>query len=341
MSGITLGYVEPHDSYAFDEWFAVLHLTDKEFWPDKPGWHYDERLAMLQDVDGPEDHRCLTARGDDGTVLGIGVVEMYRRENLHLARLEVRVRPEARRRGIGRALVEAVADLAASLGRSELGGMDQVPVRSGYVDAATPFARALGFERAQHMVRRELPLPPDPVRMDALRQRVSQSASEYALISFGSTWPEEFLADRCELGRRMSTDVPVGEQELDEEVWDGARVRHMEAALAAQGRAKVSTAAQYVPTGRLVAYTDIAVPLGALESVWQHDTLVMREHRGHRLGLALKVANTAALVEAYPDALAVSTWNAIENVHMIAINEDMGYELTANASYWLKKIEAR
>ena len=61
----------------------------------------------------------------------------------------------------------------------------------------------------------------------------------------------------------MSTDVPVGEQELDEEVWDEGRVRALEAGLAAQDRAKVTTAARHDATGRLVGYTEVVVPLGA------------------------------------------------------------------------------
>lgn len=335
---IRVGEFDARDRSAFDEWFAVLNLTDAEIWPDKPGWQASERLAMLQDTDSAEEHRGLLARGADGGVVGIADVEMYRRENRHLARMDVRVRPEHRRQGVGRAIVHAATALVAGLGRTELGGMDQSPVRDGYLDAAGPFARRLGFSSAQTMVRRELRLPPDPARMQALTEQVSQSASEYAMISFGSTWPEEFLDDRCELGRRMSTDIPMGEQDLDEEVWDAARVRDMEALLAAQNRAKVTTAAQCVATGRLVAYTEIAVPLGAVESVWQHDTLVTREHRGHGLGLALKVANTAALVAAYPDARIVNTFNASENEHMIAINDAMGYRVTATSTYWLKRI---
>ena len=35
----------------------------------------------------------------------------------------------------------------------------------------------------------------------------------------------------------------------------------------------------------------------------------------------------------------IGTWNAEENAHMIAVNEELGYEVTATSTYWLKKIE--
>ena len=163
--------------------------------------------------------------------------------------------------------------------------------------------------------------------------------SGYTLLTFADRWPDELVADRCELGRRMSTDVPMGEQELDEEVWDAARVRQIEAAFAAQNRAKVIAVARDDESGRLAGFTEIAVPLGAPESVWQHDTLVMREHRGHGLGYAMKVANLAALEQRFgAGPRRVSTWNAAENAPMIAVNDEMGFEVVSRSNHWLKKL---
>lgn len=335
--GIAVQVIDPRDDVAFDEWFAVLHVTDKERWPDKDGWHRAERLAWALDEDGPEEHRCLVAKADDTRTLGIGDLEMFRRENLHLARLDVRVLPECRRRGIGRAIVRAAAELAEAAGRSELGGMDEVPVRPGFVNVSAPFALRLGFADALHMVRRDLSLPFSPATAERLRRRATPEG--YATVTFTDRWPDAFMADRCELGLRMSTDAPVGDQELDEEVWDEARVRHVEAQLDAMGRTRITTAAVHQATGHIVAFTEIVIPRSAPESVWQTDTLVMSEHRGHGLGLLMKVVNAAAVMEAFPAVRTVSTWNAAMNQHMIAINDELGFEVVANSAYWLTDIE--
>jgi GNAT superfamily N-acetyltransferase len=324
--------IDPHDRAAFDAWFAVMAAADNERWSDKPGWQRQERLAMALDEDGPEEHRCLSAIGDSGGVVGIGDLTMYRRENDHVAELVVAVLPAARRHGVGSAIVAEAERLARASGRRELGGMDEVPVRAGYEDAAVFFAPRLGFVSVQHMVRRELRVP--------LRLIDVPPLPGYSLITFTDRWPDVFIEDRCELGRRMSTDIPLGDLVRDEEIWDEARVRHMEGSFAAQNRAKVTTAAVHDASGHVVAFTEIAVPLGAPESSWQHDTLVIGEHRGHGLGLAMKVANVFAVMQAYPAVRTISTWNAAENEHMIAVNDAMGFQVVAHSTSWLKKLAA-
>ncbi|HVB91718.1 MAG TPA: GNAT family N-acetyltransferase [Acidimicrobiales bacterium] len=333
--------IDPNDSSAFDEWFTVLHATDLLKWPDRPGWQRAERLAQALDEDGPEEHCCLVARGTNGTVQGIADFVLFRRENHHVARVEVGVLPGFRRQGVGTAVVEAAARMAADAGRRELGGMDESPDRPGYFDAAAPFARRLGFSAAQRMVRRQLSLPLSHSRTDALLTRAKAKGPDYTMITFADRWPDRFVADRCVLGRRMSTDIPLGDQELEEEVWDEDRVRHLEAGLVAQNRARVTTAALHQGSGHLVAFTEVEVPLGAPESAWQHDTLVLREHRGHGLGLAMKVINATAVQNAHPGVRTISTWNAGDNRHMIAVNEEIGFVAVATSVYWLKKLDTR
>jgi len=338
-SEVAVVAIDPRDGPSFDEWFAVLRATDLERWPDGPGWQRAERLAKALDEEGPEEHHCLVARSE-GRVVGIADLEMFRRENRHVARADVRVLPAHRRRGAGTALVESAECMARAAGRTELGGMDETPTREGYVDRAEPFARHLGFSVALRMVRRRLTVPLEPQHAAALRRGLLPGGSPagYSLLTFCDRWPDEYLADRCELGRRMSTDVPVGEQELDEEVWDESRVRALEAGLAAQHRAKVTTAARHDATGHLVGYTEVVIPLGAPAWSWQHDTLVMREHRGHGLGLAMKLANVLAVMEQHPDVRSISTWNAAENAPMIAVNDEMGFEVAATGTFWQKHL---
>ena len=330
--------VDPFDELAFDRWFDVFHTTDLERWTDGQGWwHREERLAMARDADGPEAHDCYAAEVD-GEVVGVLDFELSRRENLHLARANIRVPAAQQRKGVATALLKVAEAQARAAGRIELGGMDEVPLQFDGA-AGVAFAQRHGFSPAQLMARRrvDLPLAPD---QRAAWQASSQAAPEgFTLLTFFDRWPDEWIEDRCELGRRMSTDIPLGEQELDEEVWDEARVRQIEAALEAQNRSKVSTAALHDASGRLVAYSEVAIPRGAPESSWQHDTLVMREFRGHGLGFALKLRNFDVLQERYPEVTSISTWNAADNEHMIAINEAMGFKLVANSTYWLKKLE--
>ncbi len=60
---------------------------------------------------------------------------------------------------------------------------------------------------------------------------------------------------------------------------------------------------------------------------WGHQliTAVTRKHRGHRLGLIVKIAMLDLLATAEPQLERIVTWNAQANEHMIAVNEALGY----------------
>ena len=48
-------------------------------------------------------------------------------------------------------------------------------------------------------------------------------------------------------------------------------------------------------------------------------------HRGHRLGLALKMATHDLALATYPELVTLDTSNAEVNTHMNAVNEALGY----------------
>ena len=54
-------------------------------------------------------------------------------------------------------------------------------------------------------------------------------------------------------------------------------------------------------------------------------TFVLPGHRGHSLGLAVKLANHRSLMAALPECELVRTSNADVNAHMNAVNETLGY----------------
>ena len=59
----------------------------------------------------------------------------------------------------------------------------------------------------------------------------------------------------------------------------------------------------------------------------QGDTAVARAHRGHRLGLLLKIDMLHWLAEAEPQLEVIETWNQADNAYMINVNEAIGYRL--------------
>ena len=74
-----------------------------------------------------------------------------------------------------------------------------------------------------------------------------------------------------------------------------------------------------------MAYTDIAVTVHESERGYQWGTLVRPDHRGHRLGLAVKVANLRVVQETQRQLTTLVTFNADVNAPMVAVNEVLGF----------------
>ena len=85
------------------------------------------------------------------------------------------------------------------------------------------------------------------------------------------------------------------------------------------------TAAAVAPEGHLAGYTELGLMSTGREHGQTWNTLVLPGHRGHGLGMWIKLANLEAARRLRPELRRVTTWNAEANQHMIAINEAIGF----------------
>jgi GNAT superfamily N-acetyltransferase len=135
----------------------------------------------------------------------------------------------------------------------------------------------------------------------------------------------------------MSTDAPMAGFEIVADVWDVARVRANDQRELDGGRDKLTVAAEHVPSGDLVGFTELTLPVGGGAHAIQEDTLVLREHRGRRLGMLLKAANLEQLAERHPGT-DVTTFNAEENRPMLDVNEALGFAAIGLEGNWQKRV---
>jgi GNAT superfamily N-acetyltransferase len=257
--------------------------------------------------------------GRSGEVLGVAELELPLTENLEVAWCEVAVLPEHRRHGIGRALWDAVAERARAAGRTRLGG--EVNVDVAVPGAAPAFAAAMGAvekHREDHLVA-SLPLPSAPVD------------PAYDVVTWRGRCPDEHRAAYLVMRNQMNADVPVGDLDLEPEVLDDERLAASEERLGRAYDVRVA-AARRRADGTFGGYSLLFVPHGA-DYAWQDDTLVMPDHRGHRLGAALKSTNHAGL----PGHIGrVHTWTAPTNTAMHHTNTALGFRVVEH----LHEVEA-
>lgn len=328
--------LDPADKRLFQEWVGVHAAVDDSVWSGNGSpWSADEIRELQRATAGRR--TALAAVDDSGAVVGAVQVLEPLRDNLDRAHQWLSVRPDSWRQGIGSTLLRAAEDLVRASDRTVINGPSDSPEESGGAGAA--FARHHGFDLAQVELRQDLTLPVDPGSTEG--EPSSSREGEHPAYVIETVWdtlPEEWLEDRAVLARRMSTDAPMGDLDLEEEDWDVERVREQWARARAQGRRSIESVARHLQSGRLVAFTDLQISAATPQLAYQMDTLVLREHRGHGLGLSVKQANLVAVQRDLPQVQTIRTWNARSNEPMLRVNRQIGFEVTGYTHEWQKRL---
>ncbi|MDX6571693.1 MAG: acetylornithine deacetylase, partial [Gaiellales bacterium] len=110
----------------------------------------------------------------------------------------------------------------------------------------------------------------------------------YTLIDWRGRMPQEWIDQYAEMMSVFVQEAPTGEHPIENEFYDATRVRADEQRLIDQGRI-MQVVAAVSPDGRMAGITQLVFPDADPRDVYQWATLVLPAHRGHGLGLTLKV----------------------------------------------------
>ncbi|MEU6246250.1 GNAT family N-acetyltransferase [Glycomyces sp. NPDC047010] len=286
-----------------------------------------QRLRLLLWPDALAVERYVAVQ--DGEVIGSLQYSMPVQDNQHLLELELDVRPDRRRAGVGTALVEFTERRAAELGRDTIlaFAVDPLPDGPQFDRSGQEFAQARGYKTVDQEIHRRNDLT--VVGEDELAQLYVdawEKAAGYELVQWINDCPDDVIDGYAALNERMYTDPPMGEElDIRPAVYDAARIRNLEWTTKERGQTQFVSAVVHVESGEVAGMSGLGVTPGEELHAWQQDTIVEQKHRGHRLGMILKIANQRLMRRYRPQIRYVHTWNAEVNDHMISINEAMGY----------------
>ena len=272
----------------------------------------------------PDRVRYFTAAWDGDTMVGAMVANGSTTDNLHRVYADIAVHPDARRRGIGSTLLAEAERWTRGEGRRILGLEVFAPV-----DATSPalrFATEHGYQVMIEDGMKVVDIPETRDRWDALAAECAPHHQDYELRTVRGVIPDDLVESYCTVQNMFMSEAPTGDADIEDEVWDAARVRENQERAIKAGRRDVITFA-VAPAGEVAAMTEMFVNESLPHRGFQSGTLVVPAHRGHRLGLAVKVANQQALAADFPELAFIITGNADVNTHMNAINDRLGFRV--------------
>jgi GNAT superfamily N-acetyltransferase/RimJ/RimL family protein N-acetyltransferase len=266
-------------------------------------------LLDCRDRDGEGPDAGLWLAREDRRLVGYAALTLNLFENLDGAKILGAVHPDHRRRGIGRALMQA-AEAATDRPRlrapawAATAGQYAVP-RLGYTPHGSHEVRRLDVRGAR------------PLELAA---SAADASRDYDLERFRGPCPDDLLGDVHVL-REVINDAP---EPGEFEAFPPQRIRGYEESLARRRQTPYTILARHRETREAAAITMVCVHELRPEIAAQEDTSVVARHRGRRLGLRVKLAMLEWLAADRPDVRQVDTWNAPGNAPMIAINDALG-----------------
>jgi GNAT superfamily N-acetyltransferase len=340
MTHFDIVRVDPNDHALVQSWLSAKESVPNHDHRGLRPWNPMRPLTSLV-VSTADRRREHWAAVCDGHVLGFLDLTLSDLDNTHLADFDVAVRPEARRRGVGSALLRHAEERAADEGRTTLSSWVSVPDSpdSPVTRTGADFAITKGFTMSLETAVRRCDLDEvDEAALDQLLEAAWKRAEGFELVPFEGAPPEELLDGMAYLHARMYTDMPLGEWDLQAADIDRGRLLDWSRQRRQRGELHLQVAVRHRESGDIAGFTEIIVEGGEEHHCYQGDTIVDPRFRGHRLGTILKVANQRRVREWRPKMRYVWTGNAVSNDHMISINEAVGYRPAGMEHVYQKKI---
>lgn len=280
----------------------------------------------------PTEHDAMAVATADSRVIGGARAWFADHDNLDKCWVDLHVDPQQRRRGVGSALVEWVERTAKDEGRSMVLGEIFVPAGVRSCEGPGRFAERHGYRTSSIDIVRRMRLPAaEEVLARHERESAAAMGDRYELSVHVGAVPEHLQQSLCDAANRLGVDAPTGDVDFEPESTSPKDYLDGHAHDARIGRQRLTALAVERATGVVAAYSDLALPAGDPDLVFQWGTLVLPEHRGHRLGMAVKAANLRQLARVDPRRTAVRTMNAEDNPWMVQINVELGFEVIEEA----------
>ncbi|MEA3055970.1 MAG: hypothetical protein QOD30_1402 [Actinomycetota bacterium] len=314
-----------------DEELTALHTVESEVEaerrPDRVPQPLDAYIAFAR-VLPVQFHDHTWVVDDDGTPVATGACWWNAAGDDHTMELDLFVRRPWRRRGIAFALLREICAVTVEEDRSLLTWSTFDAVPAGDALSKRLRARVARVSRTSDLHVADV----DWTMVEHWIAERPQRAPGYRIDTIVSPLPPDLYEDAATFHHIMNTqphdDLDVGDVMITAE-----EAASVDRSIVESGREKWTMFVRD-PDGVLVGGTELTFEPWEPTVALQQNTGIEPAHRGRGLAKWVKAAMLELLRAERPDVLRVRTGNAFSNAPMLAINDTLGFRVTASRTEW-------
>jgi GNAT superfamily N-acetyltransferase len=314
---------------ALDQAARLRQQLEAERTPEDPPAPLEVLRQHLRAVPPGQWRALFAARDPADDLAGFAIAgrNLKDTENAHIRWFDVSVRPEQRRRGVGRALVAQIVDACADQGD----GIVLITQTNERLPSGEAFVRSLGAAPGLPMRISQLDLR--AVDRAQVAEWAALDPAGYRIQRIDDTVPGPLVVPYIQAAGGIN-DMPRGELALNDWKLTEPQIRQRESFVEQAGMRWWLLVAVHQASGEGVGFTEVMFDPRNPHAIEQEGTAVVREHRGHRIGLWMKAVMLRRILDELPGSRYIRTGNANVNEQMLAINTQLGFRHAWQSTLW-------
>ena len=307
--------------------------------PDPPREHLRKSLEQLPQNPMFKLNVLYALQSESGRMVGLSILGLPKEgspnyeSGKHMAITKVFMAPEARRQGLGYALLrEVVYRIQAFGGITLLQGDSNTPEGNAFADA-------LGADAA--LLTRENRLYAEDINWELVNEWEQEGplrAQGVTIETIHGLPADDIIDEFSQLYSEVYNQQPFGEIEGLDGEFTAEKLRENHALGVERGTERVFMITRE-PDGVISGVTEIVRNPKTAHRVSQGMTGVSEQFRGRGLGKWLKAEMLLFIREHYPEFEFVTTTNANENAPMMSINDRLGFKLYKQVTLYKIPVE--
>jgi RimJ/RimL family protein N-acetyltransferase len=315
-----------------DDELTALHVVESEVEaerrPDRVPQPLDAYIAFARNLPAQFHDHTWVVEDDDGTPIATGACWWNAAGDGRTMEVDLFVRRPWRRRGIASDLLRQICAVTLDEQRSLLTWSTFDAVPAGDAMSTRLGARPGLVSRTSELLLAGV----DWAMVDRWIAEGPRRAPGYRIDTIISPLPPELYEDAATFHHIMNTQ-PRGDLDVGDVLITADDAASVDRSIIESGRGKWTMFVRD-PDGTLVGGTEVTFEPWEPTVALQQNTGIHPAHRGRGLAKWAKAAMLDRLRAHRPEIVRVRTGNAFSNAPMLAINDALGFRVTASRTEW-------